>query len=63
MDELSCICLRSNDICSCNRPEIIEQTERRKCLCGRSLTEYCMSWHSLCSKVFMQKREEAMANG
>ncbi len=63
MVELSCICLRSNEICSCNRAETIEQTERRKCLCGRSLTEYCMSWHSLSNKVFMQKREAALANG
>lgn len=63
MAELSCICLRSNDICSCNRSETIETIERRKCLCGRSLTEYCMSWHSLSDKVFMQKREAALANG
>ena len=63
MAKLSCICLRSNDICSCNRPETIETTEKRKCLCGRSLTEYCMSWHSLSNKVFMQKREAALANG
>jgi len=63
MEELSCICLRAETICQCNRPEVIEQTEKRKCLCGRSLTEYCMSWHSLCDKVFMQKREAALANG
>ena len=54
MEELSCICLRNTEVCVCNRPEVIEQTEKRKCLCGRSLTEYCMSWHSLCDKVFMQ---------
>ncbi len=63
MGKLSCICLRNTEVCTCNRPENIERLERRKCVCGRSITEYCMSWHSLCDKVFMQKREVALANG
>ena len=60
-----CICERSNkgEACECNRPAGIEQLEHRKCLCGRSLTDFCMSWHSLCDKVFLQKREAFLQGG
>ena len=45
--ELSCICMRNINVCKCNRPEEIEQKEKRECVCGRSPNGECMSWHAL----------------
>ena len=56
--ELSCICMRSRAVCNCNRPSEIEKTEDRECLCGRSPSNKCMSWHSLSEKVYLQRKTE-----
>ena len=56
--ELSCICMRNVSVCNCNRPEDIEKKEKRKCVCGRSPHEECMSWHALSEKVYLQRKHE-----
>ncbi len=57
-NELSCICMRNTSVCNCNRPEEIEQKEKRKCVCGRSPNGVCMSWHALSEKVYLQRKHE-----
>ena len=57
-NELSCICMRNINVCNCNRPEEIEQKEKRKCVCGRSPNGECMSWHALSEKVYLQRKHE-----
>ena len=57
-NELSCICMRDISVCKCNRPEEIEQKEKRKCVCGRSPNGECMSWHALSEKVHLQRKHE-----
>ena len=38
--------------------EEIEKKEKRKCVCGRSPHEECMSWHALSEKVYLQRKHE-----
>ena len=61
-DELNCICMRKRTICNCNRPDQIERTENRECVCGRSPNEKCMSWHALSEKIYLQRRKEYEAS-
>ena len=56
--KLSCICMRDRTVCECNRPEVIEQTEQRKCSCGRSSSGKCMSWHALPEKVYLERKSQ-----
>ena len=57
-DVLNCICMRNRRVCNCNRPNKIEKTENRECLCGRSPNNRCMSWHALPEKVYLQRKNE-----
>ena len=57
-NEISCICMRTISVCTCNRAEEIEQKEKRKCVCGRSPNGECMSWHALSEKVYIQRKHE-----
>ena len=50
--------MRNISVCKCNRPEEIEQKEKRKCICGRSPNGECMSWHALSEKVYLQRKHE-----
>ena len=57
-NDLSCVCMRDGTVCNCNRPSEIEQKESRDCLCGRSPTGKCMSWHALSEKVYLQRKSQ-----
>ena len=50
--------MRDRTVCECNRPEEIEQNEERKCLCGRSPSGECMSWHALPEKVYFERKHQ-----
>ena len=50
--------MRDRTICNCNRPSEIEQKESRDCLCGRSPTGKCMSWHALSENVYLQRKSQ-----
>ena len=56
--ELSCICMRNVSVCNGNRPEENEKKEKRKCVCGRSPHEECISCHALSEKVYLQRKHE-----
>ncbi|MDC0971467.1 hypothetical protein OAS27_05505 [Alphaproteobacteria bacterium] len=34
------------------------EKESRDCLCGRSPTGKCMSWHALSEKVYLQRKSQ-----
>ena len=55
---LSCVCMRDRTVCNCNRSNEIEQKENRDCLCGRSPSGKCMSWHAMPEKILLQRKNE-----
>ena len=50
--------MRDRTVCNCNRSNEIEQKESRDCLCGRSPTGKCMSWHAMPEKILLQRKNE-----
>ncbi len=50
--------MRDRTVCNCNRPGEVEQKEERECLCGRSPSGKCMSWHALPTKLYLQRESQ-----